>query len=356
MFGQDHQQAAQQWAERSAAPVVNHPTAMANERGQQSVLSMITNDALMRNVDHLANLMAEGTVTTPQHLRGKKADCFAICLQAIQWGMSPFPVMQKTHLVNGVLGYEAQLVNAVIVNSGAIKGRFSYRKFGPWERVLGKFAVRESNKDGKKSTYRVPNWTPQDEEGCGVEVSAVLASGKTETIELMLTQARTRNSTLWADDPYQQLCYLAVKRWSRLYTPDVIMGVYTVDELQPEVEINPPTDYAKSRMDEMAERAKKRREAMRAYQQDAEEVVVEDEPAEPEQAEFDRDTGEVYEQEDDAPPSPADEFKIYINECQTLQELNALGKEIGMNKQLSDADKAAIQKAYTQRAIALKGQ
>ncbi|WMC11717.1 recombinase RecT [Oceanimonas pelagia] len=352
MFGQQQEQ----YQQPAAAPVVSHPASVANERGQQSVLSLMMNPALMQSIDSLATLMAEGTVSTPQHLRGKKADCFAICLQAMQWGMNPFPVMQKTHLVNGVLGYEAQLVNAVIVNSGVIKGRFSYRKFGPWERVLGKFAVRESNKDGKKSTYRVPAWTPQDEEGCGVEVSATLTNGKTETIELLLTQARTRNSTLWADDPYQQLCYLAVKRWSRLYTPDVIMGVYTVDELQPEVEINPPGDDAKSRMEEMAERAKKRREAMRAYQQDAEEVVVDDEPAEPEQAEFDRDTGEVYQQEDDAPPSPADEFKIYIGECQTLQELNALGKEIGMNKQLSDADKAAIQQAYTQRAIALKGQ
>lgn len=352
MFGHDQQQAAQQWAERPAAPVINHPTALANERGQQSVLSLMMNPAMMQSIDNLANLMAEGTVSTPQHLRGKKADCFAICLQAMQWGMNPFPVMQKTHLVNGTLGYEAQLVNAVIVNSGVIKGRFSYRKFGPWERVLGKFAVRESNKDGKKSTYRVPNWTPQDEEGCGVEVSATLTNGKTETIELLLTQARTRNSTLWADDPYQQLCYLAVKRWSRLYTPDVIMGVYTVDELQPEVEINPPGDDAKSRMEEMAKRAEKRRAAMRAYQQDAEETVVEDEPQN-----FDPETGEVHDQQgDDAPPSLVEELSMYISECQTLKELNSLGKEIGMNKQLSDSDKATLQQAYTKRATELKGQ
>lgn len=48
----------------------------------------------------------------------------------------------------------------------------------------------------------------------------------------MLAQARTRNSTLWADDPRQQLAYLAVKRWARLYCPEVILGVYTIDELE----------------------------------------------------------------------------------------------------------------------------
>ncbi|SPX63869.1 Uncharacterised protein [Leclercia adecarboxylata] len=36
----------------------------------------------------------------------------AIIMQAMQWGMNPYAVAQKTHLVNGVLGYEAQLVNA----------------------------------------------------------------------------------------------------------------------------------------------------------------------------------------------------------------------------------------------------
>lgn len=44
-----------------------------------------------------------------------------------------------------------------------------------------------------------------------------------------------------ADDPRQQLAYLAVKRWSRLYCPDVILGVYTPDELEERQEkvINP---------------------------------------------------------------------------------------------------------------------
>ena len=40
--------------------------------------------------------------------------------------MNPFAVAQKTHVVNGSLGYEAQLVNAVVQASGAIDGRFHY--------------------------------------------------------------------------------------------------------------------------------------------------------------------------------------------------------------------------------------
>ncbi len=100
-------------------------------------------------------------------------------------------------------------------------------------------------------------------------IRATLTSGEVRTLELLLQQARTRNSTLWADDPKQQLAYLGVKRWARLHTPDVIMGVYSVDELE-EREINPdftpqgPDDGNKSATDKLAERAA----AMRAKQQE----------------------------------------------------------------------------------------
>lgn len=182
----------------------------------------------MDRIERIADIMASGKTTVPQHLRGSKGDCFAVCLQSMQWGMNPFAVAQKTHLVNGTLGYEAQLVAAVINSSGAVKDRFAFEFYGPWEKVIGKFSVKK----GEKGEYRVPGWTFADEEGCGVRVSATLkGEAMPRVLDLLLAQARVRNSTLWADDPKQQLAYLAEKKWSRLYAPDVILGVYTADEL-----------------------------------------------------------------------------------------------------------------------------
>ncbi|MFN3078095.1 MAG: recombinase RecT, partial [Alphaproteobacteria bacterium] len=71
-----------------------------------SSLSLITNSDSMKNVTALAAMMAESKVTVPKHLQGSKGDCLAIIIQASNWGMNPFTVAQKTHLVNGVLGYE----------------------------------------------------------------------------------------------------------------------------------------------------------------------------------------------------------------------------------------------------------
>ncbi|WBT56371.1 RecT family recombinase [Kosakonia oryzendophytica] len=189
-------------------------------------------------ISAFAQMMSQGAATVPRHLQGNAADCMAVAMQAAQWQMNPFAVAQKTHLINGVLGYEAQLINAVISRSGVLASRFQYEWYGPWEKVIGKFNIKK----GEKGEYRVPGWSMADEEGIGIVIRARLKGEEQyRELDLLLAQARVRNSTLWADDPRQQLAYLAVKRWARLFCPDVILGVYTPDELEDRQErvINP---------------------------------------------------------------------------------------------------------------------
>ncbi len=189
-----------------------------------SASNAVFNVQALGQLTAFAELMAQSAVTVPKHLAGKPADCMAIVMQAMQWGMNPYAVAQKTHLVNGVLGYEAQLVNAVISSSNAIVGRFHYEYGGDWEKIAGK-------KDGR------------DELGLFVRVGAVLR-GETDITwgeNIYLADITTRNSPLWKTAPKQQIAYLAVKYWARLYCPEVILGVYSPDEVEPrtEKEINP---------------------------------------------------------------------------------------------------------------------
>lgn len=189
-----------------------------------SASNAVFNVQALGQLTAFADLMAQSAVTVPKHLAGKPADCMAIVMQAMQWGMNPYAVAQKTHLVNGVLGYEAQLVNAVISSSSAIQGRFHYEYGGDWEKIAGQ-------KDGR------------DELGLYIRVGAVLR-GEAEITwgePIYLADITTRNSPLWKTAPKQQIAYLAVKYWARLYCPEVILGVYSPDEVEPraEKEINP---------------------------------------------------------------------------------------------------------------------
>lgn len=217
------------------APAYNPPTPAA---GSTSSIALLMDDRSMDKLIRVADMMASARATVPKHFRGNPGDCLAVCMQAATWNMNPFAVAQKTFLVgdSGTLGYEAQLVSAVINNSGAVKDRFHFEWFGPWEKVVGKFTVKRNDKGQE---YRLPGWTMADEAGCGIRVWATI-KGESEPreLELLLAQARVRNSTLWADDPKQQLAYLAQKRWARLYAPDVILGVYTPDEFEQPAQVD----------------------------------------------------------------------------------------------------------------------
>lgn len=226
-------------------------TAVMEQQQDQQLASyqdnMLMDVAGMQHMMAVATFMSNGTVTLPEPYRKNPANCLMVVMQGAQWKMSPFAIAQKTHFVNGTIGYEAQLVSAVIQQSGAVKGMFEFEWFGPWEKIIGKFIERESKtkKDDFDNfkKYKTPGWSFDDEEGIGIKVRATLVGeDHPRELTLLLKQATTRNSTLWADDPKQQIAYLAQKRWARLYCPGVILGVYTRDELEsiePEKDVTP---------------------------------------------------------------------------------------------------------------------
>lgn len=173
---------------------------------------------MLQRIQEFSQVMAKGVATVPKHLAGNVADCMAVTMQAVQWKMNPFAVAQKTHIVNGTLGYEAQLVNAVIVTSGAINGRFKYEYIGNWDAF---------QKTDKKHDDEIKL-------NLGIKVGAILTGEQNITWgePLYLSNVTIRNSPLWKTAPKQQIAYLAVKYWARLYCPEVILGVYSTDELE----------------------------------------------------------------------------------------------------------------------------
>lgn len=168
-----------------------------------NVGAMMFNPGAMNSLLAFADMMAKSSVTVPDHLKGKPADCMAIAMQSMQWGMNPFAVAQKTHIVSGRLGYEAQLVNAVVQQSNAIRGAFSYEFQGAGDAMECRVgAVLRGDTD--------------------ITWGEWLRSGS----------VTTKNSPLWKVNPKQQIGYLQVKNWARLYAPGAILGVYTPDELE----------------------------------------------------------------------------------------------------------------------------
>jgi len=274
-----------------------------------STTDMVLNYQAMEQMTNLAHLMASGNSTVPKHLQNNPADCMAIVMQAAQWKMNPFAVAQKTHVVSGTLGYEAQLVNAVISSSRAIVGRFHYEYGGDWSVTGAGVGVVDRQQKGQNV-----NMGTQMNGSAWVSVGAVLA-GETEITwgePLYPASVTVKNSPLWKTAPKQQAAYLATKYWARLYAPAVILGVYSTDEIEqrPRTEktIN---EQSESKVDSLLSKAMNKAKP---------DPVQEETIIDPEQ--------ETVNTEQQG-PSKFENLEMSFRDCTCVEELNEVADEVG---------------------------
>lgn len=156
----------------------------------------------MGEIMEFAKLMSCSGVAVPKHLRENPGACLAVVIQASEWQMSPYSVANKSYSVNDRLAYEAQLVAAVILRRAPIKGRIKYAYEGDGEKRV--CTVTVTCTDGEVVEHRSP----------------------------MFGNITPKNSPLWKADADQQLGYHTVRSMCRRHFPDVLLGVYTMDELQ----------------------------------------------------------------------------------------------------------------------------
>ena len=157
----------------------------------------------MLEIMEFSKLMSLSREAVPKHLRDNPGMCLAVAVQAAEWRMSPFAVANKSYVVNDRIAWEAQLIIAVIEQRAPLAGR-----------------IRHS----------------YDGEGA-MRTCTVTAQVKGEVEPLTLTsppigQIKPKNSPLWLTKPDIQLFFNTARDFARVYFPDVILGVFSKDELE----------------------------------------------------------------------------------------------------------------------------
>jgi hypothetical protein len=181
---------------------------------KENVNDMILNPEVMGSVMQFCQAAALNKFL-PEHLSksdNPAATILGVVMQANQWGLNPMAVMNSTYEIRGKLGYEAKLVEAALYNSDILKGRLRVKHIGEWQNYNGS----------------VPS-----ERGLGVTISGRIADDAEEPCEhtLYFTECKTRNSPLWKSNPKLQIIYTAKMQWMRIYTPDIVFGAYTREDL-----------------------------------------------------------------------------------------------------------------------------
>lgn len=149
-----------------------------------------------------AKVMAISGTAVPPHCRNNPGLCLAVCIQSLEWRMSPFAVANKSYVVNDRLSYESQLIHAVIEQRAPIVSRLRH------------------SFSGSGPTRRCKVWATAEGDSSPLEYESP------EFLTIL-----PKNSPLWKTKPDLQLYYNTSRDWARMYFPDVIMGVYSDDEM-----------------------------------------------------------------------------------------------------------------------------
>ena len=156
-----------------------------------------------------AKMMAISGACVRPHFRDNPGACLGVTLQAMDWGMNPFQVASKTYLPasrNGVeqgLAYEAQLIHAVVLKNAPLQKRLRVEISGTGDQMKATVTGFLIGED-EPFVYVTPDWK----------------------------LIQPKNSPLWTSDPARQLGYYAVRAWAREHVPEVLLGVYTMDDVE----------------------------------------------------------------------------------------------------------------------------
>jgi len=171
-----------------------------------STFSALMDTSKFEQLQRAASVFAKSDMV-PAHYKGKIENCIIALATAKRMEVDPFMFMQNSYIVHGRPGIEAKLAIGLLNTRGIFRGGIKY----------------ETGGEGDERWCRC--WAIDRETGERVEGSKV--SIKTAKAEGWYD----KNGSKWKTMPELMLQYRAAMFFARLHAPEVLMGLYSVEEL-----------------------------------------------------------------------------------------------------------------------------
>lgn len=212
-------------------PKLTDESAVVHDDGEYA---MLFDSARFNQAQRVAKLFSESKLV-PDHFRGSSASVFVALHMAMRMNLDPMMVMQKTYIIQGKPGMEAQLMIALVNARGPFTGPIQWEFAGEGEsRQCTAYATHKVT--GERCEFPL-TWKMVKAEGW---------AGK--------------SGSKWMTIPDLMFRYRSATYLARLYCPEVLMGLATVDELKdmdaevinvtpvPPVAQTPQTDKIKEKL------------------------------------------------------------------------------------------------------------
>lgn len=154
--------------------------------------------------------MAEALASTdmvPTTYQKKPANCLIAMEMGVRLGISALMVMQNLDVVHGRPTWRGSFVAGLINGSRRFKGPLRYELSGSGE---------------KMQCYAY-----------AVDLEGNIIKGTTITMEMAKKEGwSTKNGSKWLTMPEQMIQYRAASYFGRVHCPDVLLGLYTAEEVE----------------------------------------------------------------------------------------------------------------------------
>lgn len=167
------------------------------------------------------------------------SNCLIALNMANRMGYDPLMIMQNLHIIEGRPAWSSQFIIAAINACG---------KFSPLRFEIANHGMTEvdytttSWENGSKQTYQnkmtINNmsciaWAIEKATGERIE------SAKIDMVMAIKEGWYQKNGSKWQTMPDQMLRYRAAAFFGRIYAPEILMGIYSADEVRDFIDVTP---------------------------------------------------------------------------------------------------------------------
>jgi len=224
-----------------------------------TALSVFSNVSHFADAQRMAKALASSTLV-PESYRGENGigNCLIAMDVAQRTGASLLAVVQNLNIIEGKPGWSSQYVIAALNSSGRFAPlRFDVEDRGKKEVTYEYWTGPKGNREKKTGKAAIRDkacvaWTVPAGVVIPLNIRTLaqakaadlpIIEGPEVSIETAVLEGwYHRNGSKWKTMPDLMLRYRAAAFFGRLYAPDVLMGMHTVDEVEDIVDVTPRSE------------------------------------------------------------------------------------------------------------------
>lgn len=195
----------------------NNEIALTTDNKEKfGLANLVSNPETYKQAMNLVEIFV-GSSFVPQQYKNK-ADCFVAVQMALARGVDPLFVLQNTQVVHGKPSWSGTAVIGLLNTSNIFEGvlKFEWEKDPATGGIMGCRAVAY-DKRGDKLTGTTVTWRMANDEG-------------------WVNKAGSK----WKTMPEQMFMYRAASFFARTFAPHVLLGLYTIEEVEDMRDVTPP--------------------------------------------------------------------------------------------------------------------